>query len=122
MKFLLDVGISPELGRLLEEDGHEVRRITDYYSPRTADEDILEIARQEDETVITHDLDFGTLLAFSSHNRPSVIIFRIHHINAKNFHRLIRQHWNDISEPLSIGAVVIIQSSGVRIRMLPLQS
>jgi predicted nuclease of predicted toxin-antitoxin system len=85
MKFLLDVGITPALGRLLEQDGHSYRYLPDFYSNRTSDESILEIARQNDEIIITHDLDFGTSLAFSGLNKPSVILFRIHHNKRSGF-------------------------------------
>lgn len=93
MKFLLDVGISPALGRLLESNGHTFRYVPDHYSNRSSDKEILEIARQNDETIITHDLDFGTNLAFSGHDKPSVILFRIHHINAELFFKLISENW-----------------------------
>ena len=46
MKFLLDVGITPALGRLLEADGHSFRYLPDFYSNKTTDANILDIARQ----------------------------------------------------------------------------
>lgn len=82
----------------------------------------LKIARQEGEIVITHDLDFGKLLAFSSQNRPSVILFRIHHINAEIFYKLLRESWSLIVEPLSKGAFVVIEEKSVRVRELPIIS
>jgi predicted nuclease of predicted toxin-antitoxin system len=121
MKFLLDVGITPALGRLLEKDGHIYRYLPDYYSNKTLDQSILDIARQHDEVVITHDLDFGTLLAFSGQNKPSVILFRIHHIHARTFHQLISAHWDNIITPLNDGSLVVIEDFGVRIRKLPIK-
>jgi predicted nuclease of predicted toxin-antitoxin system len=120
MKFLLDVGISPFLGRLLEAEGHEFRYLPDHFSNKTPDSGILEIARQAGETIITHDLDFGKILAFSGDSMPSVILFRIHHIHAEVFHELLNQSWEHIAEPLATGALVVIETESIRIRMLPI--
>ena len=120
MKFLLDVGISPALGRLLEAEGHEYRYLPDHFSNKTSDSSILEIALQAGETIITHDLDFGKLLAFSGKSMPSVILFRIHHINAAVFHELLTQNWEFIVEPLESGALVVIDIESLRVRMLPI--
>jgi len=120
MKFLLDVGISPALGQLLEVNGHEFRYLPDHFSNKTSDSGILEIARQAEEVIITHDLDFGRLLAFSGERMPSVILFRIHHINAEVFHELLVQNWEIIAEPLATGALVVIEMESIRVRMLPI--
>ena len=40
------------------------------------DERIVDIALKNNDVIITHDLDFGRILAFSNHSHPSVIIFR----------------------------------------------
>lgn len=120
MKFLLDVGITPVLGRLLEAGGHSFRYLPDFYSNKTTDAHIIDIARQNGEVVITHDLDFGTLLAFSGQRLPSVILFRLHHISAELFYRLITTNWKVIEQPLQEGAFVVIEASSVRIRMLPI--
>ena len=121
MKFLLDVGISPRLGVLLEEAGHTFRFVPDYYSNRLPDEEILEIARQNGEVIIAHDLDFGMQLAFSGASSPSVIIFRIHHINPEIFLQLILACWESIESPLAEGALVLIEKASVRIRALPIK-
>lgn len=41
MKFLLDVGISPKLGKLLQADGHTFRYVPHHYSNKLPDSDIL---------------------------------------------------------------------------------
>lgn len=121
MKFLLDVGISPRLGMLLEEAGHTFRFVPDYYSNRLSDVEILEVARQHQEVLIAHDLDFGTQLAFSGYESPSVIIFRIHHINPELFFDLLMSCWAAIESPLTTGALILIEQSNVRVRNLPIR-
>ena len=53
MKFLLDVGISPALGNKLEAAGHEFRYLPDHYSNKSTDSEILEIALEAGEIIIT---------------------------------------------------------------------
>lgn len=120
MKFLLDVGITPSLGKLLERDGHEYRYLPAYYSNKSSDAEILEFALESGEVIITHDLDFGKVLAFSTQNLPSVILFRIHNINASVFYSLLQGCWEQIVTPLMEGAFVVIEMESVRVRMLPI--
>jgi predicted nuclease of predicted toxin-antitoxin system len=121
MKFLLDVGITPRLGQLLVESGHTYRYVPAHYSDRLPDSEIMEIARLHDEVLITHDLDFGAQLAFSGQNRPSIIIFRIHHINADVFYKILMTNWDNIESPLEAGALILIENTNVRIRLLPIK-
>ncbi len=120
MKFLLDVHLSRELAQMLEGDGHICRLVVDIGDPRMNDADILRLALENGEVILTHDLDFGTLLAFSKNAKPSVIIFRIEKINNKVFYQLISNNWNAIEQPLEKGAIVIIEPHSLRIRDLPL--
>ena len=64
---------------------------------------MVEIAKQNGETVLTHDLDFGTLLSFSGESRPSVVIFRVQNINANIFFSLLQSCWDAIEAPLENG-------------------
>jgi predicted nuclease of predicted toxin-antitoxin system len=121
MKFLLDVGISPQLGRLLETQGHSFRYVPDYYSNQLTDSQILVIAKQHSEVVIAHDLDFGMQLSFSGADSPSVIIFRIHHVSAAIFFSLLMNCWETVKEPLESGALIVIDETSVRIRLLPIR-
>ena len=118
MKFLLDVGISPRLGDLLVKEGHGFRYVPDHFPNSISDKEILEIASASNEVVITHDTDFGQLLAFSGASSPSVVLFRIHHIRPKIFFDLIVQNWGQIEPHLSQGAIVIFDESNLRIRRL----
>lgn len=108
------------MGMLLEQAGHTFRFVADYYSNKLPDAEILEIARQNGEVVIAHDLDFGMQLAFSGAAFPSVIILRIHHINPEVFFQLLLACWETIEIPLVGGALVLIEKSTFRIRTLPI--
>lgn len=119
MKFLLDVHMPPKLAALLEVDGHFCRLVAKVTDPRLPDIDILLMAEEHDEVVLTHDLDFGKVLAFRGSTSPSVIVFRIDKINAAQFHTAINDNWEDIEPALIEGSIVIIRSDSIRIRKLP---
>lgn len=120
MKFLLDVHLGNTLAGFLREAGHQCRLVAEIGDPRMEDVDILELARQNNEVILTHDLDFGTLLAFNNASSPSVVIFRIEKINSKIFAELLIQNWADIEQPLQDGAIAIIEPTSIRIRSLPI--
>ncbi len=72
MRFLLNMNIPPALGPVLTSEGHAWRHVKDLGMSRASDAAILAEAVSRAECVITHDLDYGQLLAFSGHSAPSV--------------------------------------------------
>ena len=77
MKFLLDENIPPSLATLLKNAGHEARHMVEIGYTSTPDFKISAFAAQSGEIILTHDTDFGTILALSGDNKPSVILFRL---------------------------------------------
>ncbi len=77
MKFLADMGISPGVVAALCDLGHEAVHLHVLGLDRLPDKDILVLARSEGQVLLTHDLDFGELLAVSGAVLPSVITFRL---------------------------------------------
>jgi predicted nuclease of predicted toxin-antitoxin system len=78
------------------------------------------VARDNDETIITHDLDYGKLLVFSNDPKPSVIIFRLRNVQVASLFSHITEKWEEFRSPLEQGAIVVIEDSAVRIRRLPI--
>ncbi|MBE3604314.1 DUF5615 family PIN-like protein [bacterium] len=119
MKFLLNMNLPREMAKQLAPLGHECRHVADIGMARAADSEILAVARNRGECVLTHDLDYGQLLAFSGDRAPSVVIYRLRRIETARMLRRLADAWNEIEEPLRAGAVVIIEESATRIRRLP---
>lgn len=120
MKFLLNMNLPRELGRRLTSKGHECRHVADLGLARAADSSILEEALGTGECVLTHDLDYGHLLAFSGAAAPSVIIFRLRRATVEVIFDRLLDAWNEIEQPLAAGAVALIEESAIRIRRLPI--
>lgn len=121
MKFLLNMNIPRSLGIRLMQNGHEYRHVGDIGMFRSKDIGIVQFARENGEVIITHDLDYGNILAFSGDSAPSVIIFRLRYSHPNNlFCRMIAE-WDEIESHLLKGAIIIIEDSTLRIRDLPIQ-
>ena len=121
MKFLLNMNMSRELGKLLVSQGHEYRHVGDIGLARAEDIEIVAEAKQKQEIILTHDLDYGNLLAFSGESVPSVIIFRLRNTQPKNMFIRLVNTWSKIQLPLIKGAIVILEDATLRIRELPIR-
>jgi len=121
MDFLLNVNMTPSLMPLLTTDGHNCRHVVSIGKGAASDHEIVDIANLNHEVIITHDLDYGTILAFSGQNKPSVIIFRIHNVGPLIFYNLIRNNWDKIENPLTEGAIVIFEPATVWVHRLPIK-
>jgi predicted nuclease of predicted toxin-antitoxin system len=101
--------------------GHETRHILRIGMHKSPDFDILLEADANNEIVLTHDLDFGDLLAMSGKSTPSVIIFRISPINTQIFFDILRHNLPNLKAVLEQGTLVIISSKNIRLRKLPIK-
>ncbi len=79
-------------------------------------------AKENQEVILTHDLDFGHLLAFSGDTVPSVIIFRLRDCHPVQLFARLSAVLPAIDEPLREGAITILEDAAVRIRRLPIPS
>jgi predicted nuclease of predicted toxin-antitoxin system len=122
VKFLLNMNLPRELGRHLASLGHACRHAGDIGLARAEDSVIVAEARRAQETVLTHDLDYGNLLAFSGEASPSVVIYRLANTLTSNLLQRLVAAWSQIESPLQEGAIVVIEDASVRIRRLPIAS
>jgi predicted nuclease of predicted toxin-antitoxin system len=118
--FLLDMNMPRQLGKLLEARGHAWRHVADVGLQKADDSIVLEAAKQVGEVILTHDLDYGTLLAFSGDVRPSVVIFRRRNVHPKALFEAMMKSWAELAPALEAGALVILEDSALRIRRLPI--
>jgi predicted nuclease of predicted toxin-antitoxin system len=73
MKFLADMGISPKTVAFLRTLDHDATHLQEQGLERLPDSAILAKAREEARILLTHDLDFGELIAASGACLPSVM-------------------------------------------------
>ena len=121
MKFLADMGISPLCVEELVELGHDALHLHRIGLHLLSDEEILHKARIEHRIVLTHDLDFGHLLAYSRAGLPSVMIFRLSSMRPKNVSSRIRVALDAYADDLEEGCLLLVEDSRIRKRTLPIQ-
>jgi predicted nuclease of predicted toxin-antitoxin system len=76
LKFLIDMPVTPDAGPHLRAAGHDAIHAVDVGLARSADSQLLEVARHEERVIITADLDYPRLIALHQADRPGVILFR----------------------------------------------
>ena len=120
MKFLADMGISPGSVLFLRHLGHDAVHLHELGLDRLPDPQILKMARDEDRVVLTHDLDFGDLMAASGDVLPSVVIFRLRNMGPLNVNRYLQSVLDQHSGDLVQGAILTVTEGHSRVRSLPI--
>ncbi|MDP1713616.1 MAG: DUF5615 family PIN-like protein [Anaerolineales bacterium] len=122
MNFLLNMNVHRDMTAPLEKRGHVCRHVSDIGMSRAKDVEIVAEAKRTDETIITHDLDYGHLLAFSGDSAPSVIILRLRDLRTYEIISRLDAVWSEIETPLMTGAIVSLSDKSLRIRNLPIET
>jgi predicted nuclease of predicted toxin-antitoxin system len=88
--------------------------------PDAPDRAIMDWARRNQHVIFTHDLDFGTALALTHDEGPSVVQVRTKDVLQAHLEGLmvmvLRQH----EEQLRSGALVVVDEGSSRVRILPI--
>lgn len=119
LKFLADIGISTRATAFLRSEGYDALHLIEEQLERLSDAEIIHKAKTEGRIILTHDLDFGDLMAASGDRLPSVAIFRLADMRPDNVNlhlRLVLTHYQALLEN---GAILSITQGRVRVRRLP---
>lgn len=122
MNFLLNMNVHRDMTAPLEKRSHVCRHVGDIGMSRAKDVEIVAEAKRTGETIITHDLDYGHLLAFSGDSAPSVIILRLRNLQTADIISRMDSVWKDIESALLEGAIVSLSDKSLRIRTLPIEA
>ena len=120
MKLVLDMNLSPRWIEILVEQGWETVHWSSVGDARASDRSIMAWARDNGHVVVTHDLDFGALLAASSAEKPSVIQVRIRDVMPQSMAPILIDALRRFEQDLEQGALVVIDPTHARVRILPL--
>lgn len=120
LKLLIDMNLSPEWAPALQGHGWEAVHWSDVGDPKATDREIMDWAVVHEYIVITHDLDFGTMLALTHETGPSVLQVRAENILPDHLGEIVIAALNQHESALSSGALVVVDESRSRVRVLPL--
>jgi predicted nuclease of predicted toxin-antitoxin system len=119
VKLLIDMNLSPEWVLALGRAGWEAVHWSSVGLPNAQDQEILEYAKSNGYIVFTHDLDFGTILAATNAEYPSVIQVRAQDVTPAHLAPLVFSALHQFENYLSKGALITIDEKRMRARILP---
>jgi predicted nuclease of predicted toxin-antitoxin system len=120
MKILVDMNLSPVWVSAFAEVGIEAVHWSEIGDPGAADAVLMDWARINSHVVFTHDLDFGTALALTQLNGPSIIQVRTHDVTPNYLLKTILDIVQQNKLTLESGALIVVDEARSRLRILPL--
>ena len=120
MKILVDMNLTPDWARVLEEHGWPSLHWSTVSDPRATDHEIMEWAAAHGYVLLTHDLDFGAILAETKASGPSVIQIRARDVLPDHLAPILVGSLKAHETVIEAGALVVVDESRSRVRILPL--
>ena len=120
MRFLADMGISPQTVLFLREEGHDAVHLLDRGLSELEDPNILELAKEERRILLAHDLDFSDLVAAGTGALPSVVVFRLRDMRPGHVNDHLRLLMDRYRDELEGGSIFSVREGRFRWRSLPL--
>ena len=121
MQFLVDENMALSYAKTLRSLGYVAVHVAEVDLTSTEDTDIVAYAIANGYSIITFDLDFTRIVALSQKSFPSIITFRLGEINVFEFEEYINLYIPDLINKIIEGALVTIDSQGVRVKKLPVK-
>ena len=121
MRILVDMNLTPRWVQFFNGAGHECSHWSMIGPSETPDADICAYAREHAYVLLTNDLDFPQILAYTQAAAPSVILLRGQPLTPELRGVALLTAIADCASELQSGAILSIDWSGrPRARVLPL--
>jgi predicted nuclease of predicted toxin-antitoxin system len=117
MTILVDVNLSPLW--VLQRNGITAIYWTDVGRMDAPDAEIMGFAAAHGHVLMTHDLDFGGMIAASDLAAPSVLQIRTQDVLPDAIGSLVMRSLRAFASELSQGALVTVTNERNRVRLLP---
>lgn len=122
MKLLVDMNLSPRWLGLLAGAGVEAVHWSTVGAKNATDAQIMVYALANDFVVLTHDLDFGAILAATQGDKPSVVQIRSDNVSPDAIGPQLLTALRQMQAELQEGALLTVDPGRTRMRVLPLHS
>jgi predicted nuclease of predicted toxin-antitoxin system len=120
MKIIIDMNLSPSWAGFLQGEGFHAAHWSDIGASDALDSTIMEHACLEGFVILTHDLDFGAILAATGGNAPSVVQIRAGDLSINAIGDHIMKALRQTSDALASGSLVTVDAKKFRLTLLPL--
>jgi predicted nuclease of predicted toxin-antitoxin system len=122
MKLLVDANLSPRIATWLADVGYDASHVVDHGLLAASDEKIASFAVSGGYAIVSADSDFATMLAFSGHTAPSLVLMRsVDRQTPAEQAQLLIANLPAVLDDLQAGAVVSFARGHLRVRRLPLR-
>jgi predicted nuclease of predicted toxin-antitoxin system len=105
----------------LRELGHTGTRVDELGMSKSSDYEIFEYARQHDMVIITADMDFTRILAYTKSGKPSTIVFHLKNPSHEKMVKYLKETLTRFEVNLQKGAIILIKEERIRVRNLPIK-
>ncbi len=120
MKIVIDMNLSPDWVQVFEKEGWQAQHWSSVGKGNDPDTVIMNWAKENRHLVFTHDLDFGAILAATNAEAPSVIQVRTTDVLPDSLGTRLIKIIHQYQIELNKGALMIVDETKSRIRILPL--
>jgi predicted nuclease of predicted toxin-antitoxin system len=120
MKFLADMGVAGRIVDWLRSQGYDVKHLLDERLEKLPDKDIFSKGALEQRIILTFDLDFGEIAAFSKAKDVCTVIFRLHNTRTAHVIDRLASVLSECKKELQRGSIIVVEESRHRIRHLPI--
>lgn len=122
MKLLIDMNLSPRWSGFLAEAGIESAHWSQLGAKNAPDSEIMAFAAANDYVVLTHDLDFGAILAATGGEKPSVVQVRSEDVSTGAIGTQVVAALRQMALELEEGVLLSIDPIRTRVRVLPFRA
>jgi len=122
MKLLIDMNLSPRWVNILVDAGFEALHWSTIGRISAPDTEIMAFAKANAYVVLTHDLDFGAILAATHGEKPSVVQIRSEDVSPDVIGKLVIVALRQMMAELEEGALLTLDPNRPCLRVLPLPS
>lgn len=119
-KVVVDMNLTPDWVPYLVAAGFEAVHWRNLGAVDAVDSVIMDWARTNGFVVLTQDLDFGTLLALTNAESPSVILLRTDDVLPDYIGQTVLDVLMNHADELTGGALLRLDATNARVRLLPL--
>lgn len=120
MKLIVDMNLSPRWVAVIAAAKIQAVHWSSIGALNAPDKEIMAYADENDFIVLTHDLDFGAILANTQGAKPSVVQIRADDVNPDVIGSQVIAALQQMSDELARGALLTIEPGRTRLRILPL--
>ena len=115
------MNLSPRWVKVLADAGIEAAHWSTLGANNAPDSEIMAYASANDYVVLTHDLDFGAILAATHGEKPSVVQIRAEDVSPDVIGKKVIIALRQMASELEEGALLTVDPNRTRLRVLPLQ-